>query len=553
MEWNKKFCIAAYFLLSSFFGFGQMDQNKYLVFFTDKDNSLYSIENPEEFLSTRAIERRSNQGIEIDEVDLPVNATYIQAIDNVEEVEVIGVSKWLNAVLIKTDNPDVLPDLELITGVEHWEISRSFNIDISFKFEKITAAKSNEEYGLAFNQIDMLNGIPLHEDGFKGEGMLIGVLDAGFSNIQDATVLDSLFENNRIVAMRNIVDQSSNIFQNGNHGTYVLSTMAGNSPGQYMGTAPQASYLLCTTENTSIESRVEEIYWIMGAEYADSAGVDIINTSLGYTVFDEGEADFSYADMDGNTTYISRASNIAASRGILMVTSAGNEGNKPWYYISAPADAESVLTVGAVNANQEVAAFSSRGPTSDGRIKPNVMAQGAGAVVTNLSDGVMTANGTSFSSPIMAGMAACLWQSIPQATATQVFEAIEKSAHLFESPNDSMGFGIPDFEIARTILATIVGVEKLELPDKKEVITFYPNPYRAGSIQCSIKNQISFPIDFAIFSSTGRQLTAQSKIQSINMLESRIAYALNSAAAGMYVILMRDRNKKVFTAKIIKA
>lgn len=550
MGWNKKILVAVALFFSWGLGYCQMHQNKYLVFFTDKNNSEFSIENPEQFLSTRAIERRLNQGIEVDELDLPVNDAYIQAVANVDEIEVIAVSKWLNAALIKTDNPDVLPDLELITGVDHWEISRSYNSEVDVQLENITHPKSNEMYGWAFDQIDMLNGLPIHQDGFKGQGMLIGVLDAGFTNLQDAVILNSVFEENRIVAMRNISKQSSDIFQNGNHGTYVLSTMAGDAPSQYMGTAPEASYLLCTTEDASMESRVEEIYWIIGAEYADSMGVDIINTSLGYTVFDEGEDNYSYSDMNGNTTYISKASNTAASRGILMVTSAGNEGNKPWYYISAPADADSVLAVGAVTAGKDAAAFSSRGPTFDQRIKPNVMALGAGAAITNLSDGVMTGNGTSFASPIIAGMAACLWQSVPQAKAIQVFDAIEKSAHLFETPNDSMGFGIPDFEIARAILQTTVGVENIKT--QKQSFTIYPNPYQTGNNLRISAQDIHFPISLAVISSTGKSVGTYLKIQNINALENQIANILNYVPGGFYIVVLRDGNKKIISTKIIK-
>jgi len=506
MEWNKFYLVFASFLVT-LSSVGQIDENRYLVYFADKVGTPYSVDQPEAFLSDRAIERRLNQNIPITIEDLPVNPENVEQILELGEVEVIYTLKWFNAVLVETEDPAVVQAIEELEGVIGLEISPviSDHGDPMEYSERIRSAKSGTEYGPSLNQIDMINGLPLHNEGFKGEGVWVGVFDGGFSDADEALVLASLFESDRVIGTKDFVDSDETVFEKSSHGTYVLSTMAGNLQDSLIGTGPDASYLLCITEDVQQERRIELANWAAAAEYADSLGIDIINTSLGYTLFDEEDENFSYEDLDGNTTLITRASNIAASKGILIVTSAGNSGNTPWYYISAPADGDMVLAVGAARPDATLASFSSRGPRVDGAIKPNVIAQGQATVISDLDQGIRTGNGTSFSSPVIAGMAASLWQAVPQASADQVFQAIQESADHYANPNDSLGYGIPDFGLARTILQTTTGTDD-EDPGEGE-LKIYPNPLLEGEIaNFHLPPNFIGRVDLTLYDITGKEV-----------------------------------------------
>ncbi len=551
MEWSKlKFLLIAFALLPLLAG-AQVGPDSYIVYFSDKDNTPYSISQPGEYLSQRAIQRRQNQGIAIDSLDLPVDPEYILSVKNLGDVEILRTLKWMNAILIRTTDPSVLFGVSGLMGFDRLEASRSFTAYDNLQFKKTHLAKDDSDYGPSLNQIEMLNGLQLHDDGFRGEGMLIAVLDGGFSNATSAGALDSLFDDNRVLAQYNFVDNTSNVFQHSTHGSYVLSSMASIMKDSIIGTAPKASYLLALTEDVSQERRIEEAHWEAAAEYADSAGADVINSSLGYSSFDVIEDSYSYSDMDGSTTLITRVADIAATRGMLVVTSAGNSGDDEWYYIGAPGDGENVLAIGAVNAQGLAANFSSRGPSFDGRVKPNVMAQGRSTVVSDLGDGITTSNGTSLSSPVLAGMAACLWQANPQATAMQVFDAIEMSASLFEMPNDSMGYGIPDFEIARQLLQNVVSVESPLSPKGKEEMTFYPNPFQGGKVSISIPNLSAGTFQAVIINVEGKMICRNSALSSLSDLERNAEKTFLSAESGGYIILVRDAEGHTFNAKIL--
>lgn len=552
MEWNKLIpAIIAIFLLP-FISNAQVATNRYVVYFTDKANTPYSISQPQEFLSQRAINRREAQNIDIDSLDLPVDPAYIQAVQNLGDVEILYPLKWMNAILIETTDPAVILGLNGLEGFERLEVSRVLvNMD-ELVFDKPMLPKSESDYGPSLNQIEMINGLTLHEDGFRGEGKWIAVLDGGFTHSQNVAVLDSLFDDNRIVATKNFIEHDDEVYERSSHGTYVLSIMAGLQIDSLIGTAPKASYVLGITEDITQERRIEEVYWEIGAEFADSVGVDIINTSLGYHTFDVIDDNYTYADMDGNTALITRASNIAASRGMLIVNSAGNEGNNTWYYISAPADADSVLTIGSVDADGEASSFSSRGPTFDGRVKPNVMAQGRLTIISDLGDGIKGGNGTSFSSPVIAGMAACLWQAFPEASAWQVFQAIEQSAHLFEMPNDSMGYGIPDFEIARVLLGQILNVKSPYRTDRNKTFNVYPNPYRDGDIRTLILPEMVFPVNLIILTSAGKVISKSDNLMANSDLDRKLTQNMTGTIAGAYVVILQDAKRHVFASKVIK-
>ena len=299
----------------------------------------------------------------------------------------------------------------------------------------------------------MLNGDILHRMGYDGTGMLVAVLDGGFSNVDIMPFFDTLRATNRILEGRDLVDNDDYVYESSSHGSHVLSTMAANLPGMLVGTAPGATYVCIKTEDVRSELRIEEDNWVAGAEYADSLGVDVINSSLGYTTFNIKSMSHEYKDLDGNTSRATIGADIAASKGMLVVVSAGNEGNGRWKYVGAPADADSVMAVGALDRDGDRVKFSSQGPTADGRVKPSVMARGGKSVVGSLySYEVDSVDGTSFASPIMAGMVTSLWQAFPNKTNMEIIRAIEKSADRYDSPDKKHGHGTPDFYKAYRLL-----------------------------------------------------------------------------------------------------
>ncbi|OQX96977.1 MAG: hypothetical protein B6I20_13640, partial [Bacteroidetes bacterium 4572_117] len=357
----------------------QVSPDHYLINLADKNNTPYSLDNPGAFLSERAIQRRLKQNIPYNENDLPVNPVYLGELKALG-LKIVNVSKWMNSLTVYSKDTLLLDTLDKIPFVKSIGINKKTyvkNMDTDKLQIPIKAEKTNDFdsadyyfYGNSFRQIEMLEGHHLHKEGFRGEGMLIAVLDAGFFKVDELPAFDSIRENNQIVGVYDFVDNDTEVYDASSHGMKVLSTMAGNIPGALVGTAPKAKYLLLRTEQGASEYIIEEHNWVVAAEYADSLGVDMINSSLGYNDFDDNNQDHVYADMDGNTTMISIAADIAASKGILVVTSAGNEGFSDWKYISAPADADSVLSIGAVAPDETIAYFSSRGPTFDKRIKP---------------------------------------------------------------------------------------------------------------------------------------------------------------------------------------
>ncbi len=551
MAWNKIRTLTVVLLITSA-GFAQVAENRYIVYFTTKVNTPFSVNNPSAYLSQKAIDRRTNQNISVDQRDLPVDPALIGSVLDLGEVTLLGKMKWMNAILIETTDPDVLEGILLLDDVGALEVSTTVpgTNPVHKGSTPVAIPKLNEEYGAAFDQIDQLNGLGLHNDGFTGDGMWIAVLDGGFSDTDSASVLAPLLDSNRLLGTRNFVLGGTEVYGQSAHGTMVLSTMAAEEPFLMIGTAPAASYLLCVTEDVSQERRIEEALWIMGAEYADSVGVDIINTSLGYSDFDVETENYTYADMDGNTALITRGADIAASRGMLVVSSAGNQGGTDWNYITAPADGDSVLAIGAVWVDGTATDFSSRGPSVDGRVKPNVMARGGQAVITNRADSIMTGNGTSFAAPILTGMAACLWQAFPEANAWEIHQAIEESSSLYFTPNDSMGLGIPNFEVARyllwQVLSTRNNIRTLN------IATAYPNPFTKGQMFTLLlpesmkgQGQVSV-IDFS-----GRQVASFNTLLQRSLNAPQLRESLQHISAGMYMICVRDETGSIATSKVV--
>ncbi len=438
----------------------------YWVQFTDKNNTPYSLSQPEQFLSVRALERRQNQSIAVDASDLPVDPVYIAAVLAQGDVQLVNRSKWFNAITIRVTDPDVLLAIQGLPFVLHVRGTRSLSgghpdMEKFGSAGPLSGARGGGSgvYGPSFTQISMMNGQHLHAINAQGQGMLIGVLDSGFDKADSLLAFQPLRDRSGIILTRDMVNHDGDVFDDHWHGRSVLSCMAGVLDSQLLGTAPAADYVLLRTEEVASEFVVEEDNWVAGAELCDSIGCDVLNTSLGYTTFDDSLGYHTYADMDGATTRISIAAGMAAQKGMIPVCSAGNSGSSEWYYIGAPADAIDILAVGAVGDVENSAPFSSRGPSSDGRVKPDVCAMGWGAIGLRYEgDSIAAINGTSFSSPILAGLVACLWQLHPGRTAQEIMAAVRESASFYAEPNDSLGYGVPDFLQAHEHLVMTTGV-----------------------------------------------------------------------------------------------
>ncbi len=419
------------------------------VYFTNKPQAPMALLKGQLALGERAVENRLKRNVAFDELDVAVESSYVNDIRDLG-LEVVMVSRWLNAVLVKGDLPVALYEKPFVKRVEAHVLRYKALAEVD-KLAKTTALN----YGQSTQQIQLLYGEAPHNRGFTGRGMRIAVLDAGFLNVNQLAAFDSLRSENRIVSTFNFVNNQPNVYSSGGtHGTGVLSTMAANIPGSLVGTAPHAEYVLLTSENTSTETPAEEYNWLKAAEFADSLGCDVINSSLGYYEFDDASDNYTYNDLDGKTTIVTQAADWASKKGILVVNSAGNEGMSSWGRIIAPCDGDSVLCVGGVSLNGNYVRFSSRGPSADGRVKPNVVGPAADVKGVTNSASVVGMNGTSFSSPIIAGLAACIWQAYPNKNNFEILKAIEQSASRAQNPDSLMGYGIPNFSSIEDILGT---------------------------------------------------------------------------------------------------
>ncbi|RZJ69644.1 S8 family serine peptidase [Flavobacterium sp.] len=482
------------FIVALFSGFTCFSQQDAWVYFSDKQNAQFYLDNPLEMLTQRALDRRTAQNISLNSTDVPVTQSYIDQVEAATGVSVLAKSKWLNAVHVRGTQANIngLLALSFVSSIDFADDSLDTTADKKLAKKEIpTVSNPNHQtgktlealvsfnYGNSANQIQMLNGHLLHQQDFTGTGKMIAVLDAGFPGVNTAAPFQRLWDNNLILGGYNFPDGNEDIFTRNNHGTLVLSTMGGFVDNQLVGTAPDSQYYLFITEAIEYENPVEESYWVEAAEMADSLGVDVINTSLGYKIYDNPAYSYTYAERNGTKAFISRGADAAFSKGMVVVVSAGNDGNSDTdNFVSVPADAINVLTIGAVTATENYASFSSIGPTTDGRVKPDVCARGQGATVSSAAGTITTANGTSFSSPIMAGMIATFWSAVPSLTNQQVVDFVKQSADLFANPTAFKGYGVPDFNLA---LQNALSVDQ----NLQQKFTIWPNP---------VKNTIHFEL-----------------------------------------------------------
>lgn len=483
--------------------FEQTAPSKYRIEFMNKNENPFTLDNPTEFLSQKALERRSKQNIPVTLNDLPVTPAYIDSLRDTG-AEILTVSRWFNAATILADHDSILNKIAKLTFVKGFNQSKSFPASTKKATVNPGIQELNEssvlDYGLSWWQTAIHNGHLLHNQGYKGQGITIAVIDAGFYHVDQLPAFNSLWENNQILGTRDFVNPGAGVFDGHTHGMHVLSIIGGSLPGELIGTASEADFWLLRSEDTGSEYLIEEDNWVAAAEFADSAGADIINTSLGYTVFNDPLQDHSYNDMNGNTTRISKAADLAASKGMLVVVSAGNQGNSSWKYIGAPADADSVLAIGAINQNRYIAYFSSRGPSSDGDIKPDVMAIGQNTYMAAYDGSIRLGNGTSLSAPIITGLSACLWQANPGVSAMDILSSIRQSADRFILPDEEYGYGIPDLNLANVLLKA-----SQDNSDFTEKVTAFPNPFH-DQLYIIFQSPVDVPVDVGLYDLTGKEI-----------------------------------------------
>lgn len=457
----------------------------YRIYLSDKNNTPYTIDNPSVYLSQRAIDKRVRFNIPITEQDFPINPQYKQQILALHpQMQSLAVSKWMNTFTVYCPDSTVVPQIENLPFVDSvWAVGNYILHDASVAqypdnpvpmvHNTLTSSKDSIDYGFGWDQISLINGVPLHEEGFRGEGMLIAVLDGGFFGIETISFYQQLVNEGRFFGQYSLMPDFVDTLPSGwseVHGTIVTSAMAANTSGELVGTAPAASYALIHTEWVLSEELVEEDFWANGAEIADSIGADVINSSLGYHAFpDFPQNDITYENMDGLNSIASRCATIAGQKGIIVCVAAGNDGNNEYYYINRPGDAFDILCVGACATDSIIADFSSRGPSYDGRVKPDITSHGVQTACIYPYDMLSFADGTSLATPVAAGMCACLWQAMPDYTATQMMQMIRESSHLYNNPNPEYGYGIPNFY---KIYTDHVGISEYNLLK----INVYPNP-----------------------------------------------------------------------------
>ncbi len=479
----KRLFLICFVLVLTFSLYGQ-NPNCYRVHLSDKNNSPYTVEDPTAYLSQRAIDKRTRFNIPITEQDLPVNPQYKQQILALHpQMQLLAESKWMNTIAVYcTDSAIVqqiqsLPFVDSVITIGSTQLQSNVASPIPenpmpLVQNTLSLTKDDINYGDGFGQIAIHNGHLLHADGFLGEGMLIAVIDAGFKDVENASFYQNMIDQGRLVGRYSLrpdfVDETSQ--QGSVHGTQVISVMAADESGLFVGTAPKASYALIHSECSETEQPFEEDLLANAFEIADSLGADVINSSLGYTKFgDFSQGNHSYSDMNGHNCFVSRSANLLGEKGIVTCVSAGNSGSNSWYYISTPADAFNILAVGACNIDSVIASFSSRGYSYDGRVKPDITSMGKSTTIYFYYNFIFPSDGTSYSSPVAAGLCACLWQAMPEYTASQIMQIVRESSHLFNNPNPEFGYGIPDFYKAYTSHVGINDYNPLK-------ISVYPNP-----------------------------------------------------------------------------
>lgn len=515
--------------------------NRYFVFFKDKSNSPYSISDPIKFLTQKSLDRRKKQNVIVIEDDLPVNANYVAQIKALG-IKTYFTSKWWNGVLVQTDNSMVasINALPFVLKTEFVAPGIKLLGGRQSRISKGTQATTTSE-ATQF-QLQQLVLDKMQEEGYHGEGIDVAQFDSGWQGVNVASPFQHLFTEGRVKGVFNFVNNTTNIYTDDNHGTEVLSVMGAYSPGVFTGGIYKANFYLFETEEKATEYRIEEYNWAFAAERADSLGVDVINSSLGYNTFDDSSMDYKVSDLNGKTTVISITARKAVEKGMIVVCSAGNSGNDPsWRYITAPADVDGVLAIGSINSAGERSSFSSFGPTADGRLKPDAVALGSSTSVIMPSGGVGSASGTSLASPLVACLAAGLLQAFPNASTKDIYNAITNSANRLDKPDNTFGYGVPNFIIAKSYLK--YGV-------LKDAISVFPNPVSNENLNILFKEPIGQSVSVSIYDLTGKKLSENTR--SVSWDNNPIQYDLSMLPNGVYLLELKSAQSNLMV-KVIKA
>ncbi len=516
------------------------------IYFSDKEDVEASINNPLSILTQEAIDRKAMHSVVIDARDVPVNESYIQEVKTSPGITYWAKSKWMNCVYVQgtVNDLEALLDLPYVVAIEYADKDLNFPnpqpLENKFDIKVASQERIEYNYGAAANQIEMISGDFLHLQDYTGEGMIVAVMDSGFPNFVNNPGFAHIVDNGKLLGTFDFFSRTSDVTGTGSHGIVTTSDIGGYLENQFAGTAPEASFYLFRTEYGPSENPREEAWWVEALERADSLGVDVVNTSLGYQAYDNANYDHSYEDLDGVTTFAARGANLAYEKGMVLVTSGGNQGNS-FGTVATPADAIGLLAVGAVNNLGNYVSFSSRGPTVDGRIKPDVMAKGLSAAVISSSGVVDFSNGTSFSSPIVAGAVTCLWQAFPETTNAQLMQVVRESAHLYNNPTDEMGYGIPNFEAAYNALSLLSNENNI----RQSQAVLSPNPVK-DSFQVYLPGNIDYA-RLEVYNILGEF------IDSMHVTATKSSIQVWDWARGAYVIKVILPTGEAQSYKLIKA
>ncbi|MBX2970611.1 MAG: S8 family peptidase [Cyclobacteriaceae bacterium] len=514
--------------------------NQYMVFFEDKSGTPHSINSPETFLSERALERRERQGIAIVQNDLPVSPVYVQGVRDTG-ADVIYATKWMNGVLVSCDDA-LLLSIQALEYVSSVELVSPGSHPASGNRSKFKNELADTKEEATDTQLTMIGLDAMHSDGNRGEGIIIAVFDGGFSGVNTTAPFQHLLTNNQIdlTASFDFISGTANVFQYDDHGTRVLSIMSAQVNGSFTGGVTEASYQLYVTEDIPTEYRIEEYNWLFAAERADSAGADIIHSSLGYSTFDIASMDYTTDQLNGKTTVVTRAAQMAFSKGMVVVASAGNEGNiASWRIVTAPADGEDVIAVGNINGFGVRSSSSSIGPSADGRIKPDVVALGSGVSVVRANGSVFTGSGTSFSAPLVTSLLAGIWKDKPGLKNSDLIIALRLTASQAKSPDNFLGFGIPNYLAIKHYLE--------QTPQTEPVIVF-PNP-----VITNLTVRPASPEDgnlkLMLISAQGQVVTEREV--SFSWLNNEYTADVSALASGFYILRIQTTSQ-ILTFRIVK-
>jgi serine protease AprX len=558
-----------FFFILFIFQQATAQEYKFLIRFRDKKNNGYRLSDPSAFLSAKSIARRQKQHILIDSTDLPLSSVYMDSLGSLPSLQIVSRSKWFNLVMISVQDSSLLSrvlQFPFVISSEPVNNRRLKKIPDQVSINQVNSAAgglvteeknsvsgniSDADYGVALNQVHIHHGEYLHNQGFQGKGMTVAILDNGFKNYLSNVAFDSLRLNQRILGSYDFVHQKTSVNEESSHGAHCFSIIAADIPGTMIGTAPMASYWLFKTEDDLSESPVEEQNWVAAAEFADSVGVDLITTSLGYGYFDNSKYDIGYPERNGHTSLVTIAANMAVSKGMIVTASAGNSGNDDAdsKYVLCPADGDKVYTVGASDYLGNIAGFSSWGPNGSGQVKPDGVSIGAGTSFIGTDGNTYSGNGTSFSNPNLAGLIICLWQAFPEFGTQEILTAVRESSDHYDHPDDRYGFGIPDFEIAyhSLLLKRNAGLNPLTSTDWIHV---FPVPFEE-KIYLYILPVVSGEASIQLMNVNGKLMRTQTAVMiagQAQLVEYKIPQPL---AKGAYFIRYIDQ-KQAKTLKILK-